>query len=64
MTAPEQDPRPTPTPQQRDDDFETAWEKRLRSRELLREVMTDDELREFGINVDELDRKPEAEDLR
>lgn len=64
MATSEQDPRPTPTPQQHDNDFESAWARRLRSRELLREVITDDELREFGINVAELDRKPEAEDFQ
>lgn len=63
MTTPEQDPRLAP--EQRDElDFEESWATFLRSRESLREVMSDDELREWGINLAEYDRKPEAGDFR
>lgn len=40
--------------QSMDDD----WAAFLEARQALAEVMSDDELREFGINVEELDRKP------
>lgn len=62
MTTPEQDPQPN-TRQDDDLDFEQSWAAFLETRQWVREVVSDDDLRTFGFNVEELDRKPEAGDF-
>lgn len=62
MATSEQDP--TPTDHRDSPDFEASWATFLQSRQSLREVMNDDELRAFGINLDAYDRKPEAGDFQ
>lgn len=62
MATPGQDPHPT-SHQHDDLDFEKSWAAFLETRQWVREAVSDDELRAFGFNVAELDRKPEAGDF-
>lgn len=59
MTTPAQDP-PTNSSQH---DLDQSWDEFLETRDWVREVVSDDDLRAFGFNLEVLDRKPEAGDF-